>query len=179
MFCNNCGTQIEDGAAFCPNCGAGTTPTPVAETPVYQAPVNEMPYQQPVASAAAPKASNGMATAALLCGIFSLVICLLGSIMFGVWGAAIALVLGIVAVVLGINAKKATNGDSKASAGFICGLIGLILSVVFAIGCAICGSCSGSYGCYGCVGASCKAQSDLDDLGDYYNDLLDDLEYYY
>lgn len=22
MFCKNCGTQLQDGAAFCPNCGA-------------------------------------------------------------------------------------------------------------------------------------------------------------
>lgn len=30
MFCNNCGTQLEEGAAFCPNCGGsvGVAPAP-------------------------------------------------------------------------------------------------------------------------------------------------------
>jgi tryptophan-rich sensory protein len=30
MFCNNCGTQLEEGAAFCPNCGSsvGVAPAP-------------------------------------------------------------------------------------------------------------------------------------------------------
>lgn len=156
MFCNNCGSQIEEGTAFCPNCGAAANSAPAAE-PVVETPV----YQAPVANTTVPDTSNGMATAALTCGIFSLVVCVFGSIMFGVWGAAVALVLGIVAVVLGVNAKKSSVNDSKASAGFVCGLIGLILSVVFAIGCAACGACSASYGCYGCVGASCKAQSDV------------------
>ncbi len=41
MFCKNCGTQVNDGAAFCPNCGqapAPAEPTPVAATPVAPAP---------------------------------------------------------------------------------------------------------------------------------------------
>ena len=30
-FCKNCGTQIEDGARFCPGCGANTEAAPAAE----------------------------------------------------------------------------------------------------------------------------------------------------
>lgn len=182
MYCNNCGTQIEDGAAFCPNCGSSTAPAPAAEpvveTPVYQAPVNEMPYQQTVAPTAAP-AENNLATIALICGIVSLVIGLLGSIMFGVIAAFIALALGIVAVVLGINAKKATNNDSKASAGFICGLIGLIVAIIFAIGCAVCGACTAGYYCYGCVGGSCKARADVSNAYSDLEDLLEGWDYSY
>lgn len=159
MFCNNCGSQVEEGTAFCPNCGAATNPAPAANTTVSGT-------------------SNGMATAALVCGIFSLVIGVIGSIMFGVWGAVVALVLGIVAVVLGVNAKKTTNNDSKASAGFICGLIGLIVSVFFAIGCAVCGSCTAGYYCYGCVGGSCKAQSDVKGAYNELEDLLNSYDWY-
>ncbi len=30
MYCNHCGTQMEDNAAFCPACGASTQAEPVA-----------------------------------------------------------------------------------------------------------------------------------------------------
>ena len=51
---------------------------------------------------------NGAATASTILGIVSLVIAVIGGITFGVIGAAIALILGIVAFVLGINEKKKT-----------------------------------------------------------------------
>lgn len=79
---------------------------------------------------------NGAATASTILGIVSLVIAVIGGITFGVIGAAIALILGIVAVVLGINAKKQTGG-TKGQAGFVCGLIGIIFAVIFAVGCSI------------------------------------------
>lgn len=43
---------------------------------------------------------NGAATASTILGIVSLVLAIIGGITFGVIGAAIALILGIVAVVL-------------------------------------------------------------------------------
>ena len=53
---------------------------------------------------------NGKAAAGTALGIVSLIIAILGGIMFGVIGASIALVLGILAVVLSINAKKESVG---------------------------------------------------------------------
>jgi len=65
MFCTNCGTTLNDGAAFCTNCGQKMAPAssvaqpvaaapvePVAATPeAYAAPVQPVadPYAQPVA----------------------------------------------------------------------------------------------------------------------------------
>ena len=43
MFCKNCGAQLSEGAAFCPNCGTAVVKE-VAE-PVYQQPAEP---QQPV-----------------------------------------------------------------------------------------------------------------------------------
>lgn len=85
------------------------------------------------------------------------------------------MILGIVAVVLGINAKKQTGG-TKGQAGFVCGLIGIIFAVIFAVGCSICGavessSTKTSYTCYGCVGGSCLVSSDVNDAADSLNDL--------
>ncbi|MBP5441812.1 MAG: DUF4190 domain-containing protein [Treponema sp.] len=79
----------------------------------------------------APKKSSGMAIAALVCGILSLV-----GACFGV-GAWAGVVLGIVAVVLGVMANKAGK-DTKATAGMVMGIIGLAISAIVAISCTIC-----------------------------------------
>lgn len=119
-------------------------------------------------------------TAATVLGIISLILAILGGILFGVIGAGIALILGIVAVVLGVNAKKATDG-AKGQAGFICGLLGIIFAAVFAAGCAICGAVESSgtntsYTCYGCIGGSCMLGSDADDAADDLEDMLDQMQ---
>ncbi len=45
MYCNHCGTQIEDNAAFCPNCGTTTRPEPAAEPVAAPAPVTYKPTE--------------------------------------------------------------------------------------------------------------------------------------
>lgn len=102
------------------------------------------------------------AAPSLACGIASLVVAVIGGITYGIIGAAISIVLGVVAVVLGINAKKASNNQAGGP-GFICGLLGLIFGVIFAIGCSVCGCADASekgYTCYGCIGGSCMAVMD-------------------
>lgn len=54
MFCKNCGTEINDQAAFCPSCGAKVGDQPQAQAqpqgqqpPYQQAPYQQAPYQQP------------------------------------------------------------------------------------------------------------------------------------
>lgn len=172
MFCNQCGTQVSDGQAFCPNCGApmgaGQTAAPVNNA----APMNSMPYQQPMAPMGGGQGSNTTNTIALILGILSIVLGVLGGILFGMIAASIGLVAGIVALVMSISVRKATN-NMQGTPAFICALIGLIFSVIFAAGCGICGCTqkaagAGDYTCYGCVGGSCKAQSDLNNA---YRDL--------
>lgn len=69
MICTNCGTQFEDGNAFCPNCGtpaAQPAPAPAAAQPQYgYAP---QPQAQPVYGAA-PVIGAGDADAAKSCMI--------------------------------------------------------------------------------------------------------------
>ena len=52
MFCQNCGTKLNDGARFCSNCGAsiGNVPVPAA-APVVEAPVAPAPVAAPVVEA--------------------------------------------------------------------------------------------------------------------------------
>lgn len=113
-------------------------------------------------------------------GIASIVLGVLGGILFGIFGAGLGLIVGIVAIVLGINEKKnAGEGAANSNAGFICGIIGAALSVVFFAGCGICGLTeNASYGtkgytCYGCIGGSCMINNDVNGAMNELNDLLD------
>ena len=53
MFCKNCGKQIPDGAAHCPECGAAQAAAPQQAAPVQQ---NAAPQQAAPVQQAAPKA---------------------------------------------------------------------------------------------------------------------------
>lgn len=72
---------------------------------------------------AEPK-SNGLAVAALVIGILSII--------FAFTAVWLGLILGIVGVVLGANARK-KHQTSMATAGFVCSLLGLIFSAVMLV----------------------------------------------
>lgn len=76
--------------------------------------------------------SNGKATASLVLGIISLVF-----IFFGTYALA-GIVLAIIGLVLGIQAKKEDPNDSKAKAGVILSIIGLSLCALTFISCVAC-----------------------------------------
>ena len=61
MFCSNCGKQLEDNVAFCPECGTkvAVAATPVVEEPA--APVAEAPVAPVVEEPAAPVAETPVA----------------------------------------------------------------------------------------------------------------------
>ncbi|MDE5803997.1 MAG: zinc-ribbon domain-containing protein [Lachnospiraceae bacterium] len=176
MFCNQCGTQVNDDQAFCPNCGAPMGAEQTNTAPQMNSMPNSTPYQQPAMGGMPGGNTNN--TIALVLGIVSIVLGVLGGLLFGIFGAMFGLIAGVVGLVLSIGVRKATN-NAQGTPAFICALIGLIFSVIFAAGCSICG-CSqkaaglGDYTCYGCVGGNCKAQSDLKnayrDLNNIFND---------
>lgn len=82
-----------------------------------------------------------MQKGALVLGIISLASAVI-SLFALAWLCIVALVTGIVAIILGSKAKKACVAAGQptgaATAGFVCGLLGLILG---AIGCIIWISC--------------------------------------
>ncbi len=72
------------------------------------------------------------AIASLVLGVISLLFALFGS---GTnW---IGLIAGIVGIVLGAMARK-ENQTSLATAGFVCSIVGSVLSIVFFVACVIC-----------------------------------------
>lgn len=48
MFCTNCGSQVNEGSAFCPACGSPLAPAAQPSQPQYQQQQYQQPqYQQP------------------------------------------------------------------------------------------------------------------------------------
>ncbi|MCI9409692.1 MAG: hypothetical protein HFJ89_07760 [Oscillospiraceae bacterium] len=75
---------------------------------------------------------KNLAVGSLVCGILSLV-----CIFFG-YGALVGLILGIVAIVLAVNAKKNGFEDGMQKAGLILGIIGTVLCGITFVACALC-----------------------------------------
>jgi hypothetical protein len=111
-FCGNCGQMVSDQAAACPQCGHPTG--------------HGMQQQVLVQTGATP----GIATASLVLGIVSILISFL-------W--FIGLIPGIIAVALGFRARDVfrTNpglqGSGVATAGLVCGWVGIGLSVLIGV----------------------------------------------
>lgn len=104
MFCRNCGTQMADGTMFCPTCGA----TQVAQAPVQP---QQPAYGYAPVPQADPQPAKGLAVASLVLGIVSL-------IMF-------AVIAGPLGIIFGGLAKSKGNRSGMATAGIVCGIIGV------------------------------------------------------
>jgi hypothetical protein len=79
-----------------------------------------------------------MGIAALVCGIVSVLCAFLGP------GAIIGIVLGIVAIFLGVKAKKDPSQAGAATAGLVLGIIGTALSGILFIACVACAAVLGT-----------------------------------
>ena len=121
---------MPDEANACTVCGAPLVENqvpqqPYQQQPYQQQPYQQQPYQQPYQQQAyQPQAyqqqmyvdngANGKATASLVLGILSLILC--------------GLPLGIIGIVMGVQARNAmpvgTPGRGKATAGLVCSIIG-------------------------------------------------------
>ena len=136
MFCPNCGTLNEDQACFCGACG---TKLMEQQTPCPQPVVQQKPEQQSYYQVQSwpvqprwqmPRADKvpgrGLGIAGLVLGVVSVV--------FGmVW--VLSAICGVLAVIFSVaalcKADKAGQSNGTATAGLICGLIGLALALVF------------------------------------------------
>ena len=108
---------------------------------------------------------------ALALSIVGLVIGTLGAILFGVYCAIPGLICGIVGMLMGSDLKKRTQNQIGGGA-FVIGLLALIFSAIFTIGCSACGGACGGYGCQGVVGGSCAAAEDTNEALEELNDLF-------
>ena len=75
---------------------------------------------------------KNLAIGSLVCGILSLVLTFFG------YGALVGLILGIVAIILSVNAKKQGYTEGMQKAGLVLGIIGTILCGITFVACALC-----------------------------------------
>lgn len=80
------------------------------------------------------------ATASLVCGIISVVFAWFG------YSAIVGLILGIVAIVLAVQAKKEGFEGGLQKAGLVLGIIGAVLCGVMFVACTLCVICVGAAG---------------------------------
>ena len=70
MFCNHCGNQLPEGAAFCASCGAHVE----AAQPVYQQPAPSAPVVAPAVQREDP-ALESLGRTTMILGIVGLALC--------------------------------------------------------------------------------------------------------
>ena len=116
MFCTNCGKEIPDDSAFCPECGSaqpGTTPPPVSNANGYVKPAGQPVVQK------APY--NTICIVGLVLSCISLVL--------NFWGI-VGIAATVVSVIGLINCKqKNENGKGLAVIGIIIGSLSIIYGV--------------------------------------------------
>lgn len=96
------------------------------QTPPAQQPYQ--PYQQP-AYYQQQSSTNGMAIAALVCGVLSLII-----VWFLGWLGIILAICSIVFAGLGMKKAKLTgSGNGLAVGGLVCGIISLVVCIIAVI----------------------------------------------
>ena len=134
MFCENCGAQIADGSAICPNCGAAVRVSPATGEAVPVAPIQAQPvepvqpiYQQPVQPVYQQPAAGGskaLAITALILGICGLVFC---------WIPVFGLLIAVAGLIVGIFALKNPNGKGMGITGFVLSIVGIVIGLSYTI----------------------------------------------
>ncbi len=115
ITCKNCGATCEENVTYCAQCGADLTAqstansTPVEETSsyVYNEPANE------------PEKGKGLAIASLVCGIVSFL--------------CFPAITGALGIIFGAVAKNQGCKSGMATAGIVCGAIGVVLWIIMLI----------------------------------------------
>ena len=147
MYCESCGSFINDGEAFCSNCGspaprgsAPAAPSPApAPAPAPQATVQPITqpvqtayqqpqYQQPVIITPIDNRTriNGAATAGLIFGIINLCTSWIPLL------NGIPAILGLIFSIAGVS-KKNAGGKGRAIAGLIMSSVGLFICILIII----------------------------------------------
>ena len=162
-YCIYCGTQLDDGVQFCPNCGAPVNEQPAQTeqtasteqnavfTTTEQATFTASPVQ-PVQN----QKYNGFAIAALVLGIVSCV----------VWACCLNTITCILAIIFGILAlvqikKNNEKGKGMAITGLVLGIVMVVVFVALFV--------------YTAVVAANEDWNDVFD--DYYSDDYGDFYY--
>jgi len=118
-YCTECGSKVEEGARFCPNCGHEMSQTPSISPPSAASPPPQYSnqYSMPPSYQQYQKGSNTKAILALVFGILGLfVLPIIGS---------------IVAIILGALSRSQEEDSNLGTIGIVLGIIGIICWIIF------------------------------------------------
>lgn len=121
MFCANCGSNIDDQAKVCPNCGKASAPSPVQ--PVQIPSMSPAQPQQAMPRPYAPPPNDPKAIWSMVLGILSVLCC-------GIFAGIPAVILGHISH---SNIKKShgvLKGDGMAIAGLVLGYGSVLVTFV-------------------------------------------------
>ncbi len=128
-YCSSCGSELDNDAVFCTNCGArndnvfGSDPVdPIGNDYYEQYPNEQGYYTDPYET---NTGSKNFAIISLVAGILSIPCSV---------GICVGMIPSVAAIVLGlISFKKQENATGMAMAGIICGGVGIMISMVVLI----------------------------------------------
>ena len=185
-ICTNCGVMAPEEATSCPSCGlpfmkskaSQSQPDNDGHKPEAAATSDNQTTTtqpaQPVNINSSPE-TNVTAIIALILGITGNVFVIVAPFLAN-FPALIGLIVSIVAVVFGVKARNQTPkgcpGRGMATAGMVCGIIGIILGAIATI-CAVCFWVT----CIAC-GAVGAANADLEELSECAPSLEDYIDYF-
>ncbi len=120
VTCKNCGAENEDDQNYCKSCGQPLR----TDSADKNEPGSPPQYQQQTTYTNQPQSdngNNGYAVASMVLGIVSIVTCCV---------PIVGVVCGVVAVVFSRKMNRVGLVNSYTRAGFVCGLLGIGLSVL-------------------------------------------------
>lgn len=137
--CSVCGSTLEEGRAFCPNCGTAVNTTAPQEAPTeapYAAPVeNEAPVNQPATPPYAapgtpvvngipqPVKPDNTPVITIILGAIGLAFNTILNCLCGCLGSFPGFICAVIGLVLGIMAMKKVPAGQKADSKLIIGLV--------------------------------------------------------
>ena len=170
MYCKVCGNYVPVNTDTCPGCGTkmsldggvagGAQQYPgQASDPyqgAYQTNQNQAYYQNPADNQGyyqnnqysgypgqpGSEPGKGAAIASMVLGIITLVFCWMS------FFAIIGIITGAVGIILAMTSKKAGYMGGMRTAGFVCSVVGLAISSVVFLCCAIVCAAASSYSSY-------------------------------
>jgi len=132
MFCPYCGHNLEQEKGICLQCGKNYDFAVLRESPQPpETPLSPQPQGPPVTPGSVPPPPyqyspedkpSGLAVAALVTGILSVLCCCVPSIL--------PIILGIIEIINVRNGNSSQKGYSYAMAGLILGIIGMAIGVL-------------------------------------------------
>ncbi len=133
-ICKNCGCEIYNHENICLNCGEEQEPMVHKEPNIHQEPVFHQKSVHTKEVVWQEKSNPSGGTASMVCGIVSIVLSTGTFCCLGTLGTIFGLISGIIAIILAkAGMPKRTKLSGARKVGFITGIVGTVMAIVFGI----------------------------------------------